>query len=69
MITILQIIVSVILIVLVLFQERSSGLSGVLGGAGGTPYQSRRGLEKLVLWGTIVAAILFVVLAIANLVI
>jgi len=68
MFTIIQIIVSIILIILVLLQERSSGLSGVFGGAGGTPYQSRRGLEKIIYWSTIGIAFLFAALAIMNLI-
>lgn len=68
MLLIAQIVVSVILIGLILLQERSSGLSGVFGGQGATPYQTRRGLEKAIYWGTIVAAALFALLAILNLV-
>lgn len=67
MLTIAQVIISIILIVLVLLQERSSGLSGIFGGGGGTPYQTRRGLEKVIYKGTIVAAIIFAGLAILNL--
>ncbi|MGC9603010.1 MAG: preprotein translocase subunit SecG [Minisyncoccia bacterium] len=63
-----QIVISMILIGLILIQERSSGLSGVFGGQGATPYQTRRGIEKFVYWGTIGAAIIFVVLAILNLI-
>lgn len=67
MLTIAQIIVSIILIGLVIVQERSSGLSGVFGGGGGTPYQTRRGLEKGIFWATIIAAFLFAALAIYHL--
>ncbi len=63
-----QIVVSIILIALILVQDRTSGLSGVFGGAGATPYQTRRGLEKSIYWATIVAAAIFAVLAILNLV-
>jgi protein translocase SecG subunit len=63
-----QITISIILIVLILIQERSSGLSGVFGGQGATPYQTRRGLEKFVYWGTIGAAAIFAILAIMNLI-
>ncbi|TSA44287.1 preprotein translocase subunit SecG [bacterium] len=63
-----QITISIILIGLILIQERSSGLSGVFGGQGATPYQTRRGLEKFVYWGTIGAAVIFVILAVLNLV-
>ena len=68
MLVIGQIIVSVILIALILVQERSSGLSGIFGGQGSTPYQTRRGLEKFIYWGTVAAAIIIVALAILNLV-
>lgn len=68
MLNILQVIVSVILIALILLQERSSGLSGALGGSTeGTPYQARRGMEKFIYWGTIVSAGVFVLLALADL--
>lgn len=63
-----QIVVSVLLIALVLIQERSSGLSGVLGGGGGAPYQTRRGMEKFVYWATIGVGAAFIVIAILNLV-
>ncbi len=69
MLAIAQIVVSIILIVLVLLQERQAGLSTIFGGGGGTPYQTRRGLEKFIYWGTIVAAAVFAALAILNLVI
>ena len=68
MLIIAQIVISLILIGLILIQERSSGLSGVFGGQGATPYQTRRGLEKFIYWGTIGAAIIFAILAILNLV-
>jgi len=68
MISIIQIILSIILIALILIQERSSGLSGVLGGQGATPYQTRRGMEKIIYWGTIVTGVLFGITAIINLV-
>ena len=65
---IVQLIVAVILIVLILLQERSAGLSGLFGGGGGSFYQTRRGLERVVFWGTIVAGVIFVGLAIIQLV-
>ena len=63
LITILQIFVSVGLVVLILLQERSAGLSGIFGGEGGGFYQTRRGLERIVFRSTIVLAIVFVLLA------
>lgn len=68
MLIVAQVIVSIILIVLILLQERQSGLSAILGGGESTPYGTRRGLEKGIFIATIVAAFLFAALAIANLV-
>jgi len=65
--TVIQVIAAVLLIVLILLQERSAGLSGLLGGDSGGVYQTRRGLEKAIFYGTIFLAVLFVVLAILQL--
>ncbi len=68
-IAILQIITAIALIILILLQERSAGLSGIFGGESGGFYQTRRGLEKLIFGGTIVLALIFVGLAIFQLVV
>jgi protein translocase SecG subunit len=68
MLTILQVIVSVLLIVFVLLQERASGLGSMGGGSDSSSYQTRRGIEKIIYWGTIVLAIFFVALAVLNLI-
>lgn len=68
MLAVAQIIVSILLIVLILLQERSSGLSGILGSGGeGGFYQTRRGLEKAIFWATIVLVVAFASLALADL--
>ena len=59
-IAIIQIILSVVIITLILLQERSSGMSGLLGGSGEGYYQARRGMEKLVFYSTIVLSVVFV---------
>jgi protein translocase SecG subunit len=64
----LQVIVAILIIVLILLQERSSGLSGILGGSESSAYQTRRGLEKIIFYGTIVLVIIFVGLALLNLI-
>lgn len=64
---ILQIALAVILIALILLQERSSGLSGIFGGEGGGFYQARRGIEKIVFRSTIAVAFLFLGVAILQL--
>ena len=67
MLILLQILVSIILIALILIQERSSGLSGILGGGLNSPYQTRRGVEKTIFMATIVSGAAFAVLALVNL--
>lgn len=68
MITTLQVLVSIVLIGLILVQERSSGLSSLFGGSGSTPYQTRRGAEKMIFTATIITSILFLALAVVNLI-
>ncbi len=68
-INIAQIILAIVIIVLVLLQERESGLSGLFGGGDmGGVYQARRGVEKILFIATIVASVVFVVLAVLNLI-
>lgn len=68
MFLILQGVVAVLIIVLILLQERSSGLSGILGGGESSAYQTRRGLEKIIFYSTIVLTIIFIALALFNLI-
>ena len=57
--TIAQIVLSLVLIFLILSQSQGTGLSLTFGG-GGSFYRSKRGVEKLFFYGTIIVAILFV---------
>lgn len=66
MLTAIQIAIAVVLIVLILLQERSAGLSGLMGGDGIGFYQTRRGLEKMVFWGTVVFSAAFVAVALLQ---
>jgi protein translocase SecG subunit len=68
LISVAQIIISVILIVLILLQERSSGLSGVFGGSESEFYAKRRGLERLIFLATIALIIIFAILSVLNLI-
>lgn len=61
-----QIVVAIGLIVVVLLQRQSAGLSGAFGGSGGEFYHERRGAEKMLFRATIALSILFFVLAVAN---
>ncbi|MFA6047217.1 MAG: preprotein translocase subunit SecG [Parcubacteria group bacterium] len=67
-ISIIQIIVSIFLIVSILLQQRGAGLSGTFGGSFGG-YYTKRGFEKFLVYFSIALAVLFIGLAIANLVI
>ena len=66
---VIQIVVSILIVVLILLQERSAGLSGLMGGEGGGFYQTRRGLEQVIFIATICLIVIFVVLAVLQLVI
>ncbi len=65
--TIAQLIVSVILIVLILLQQRGTALGSAFGQESGF-YGTLRGVQKKIFWATVVMAALFLGLAIANLV-
>ena len=67
--SIAQLLVAIVLIVLILLQERSSGLSGVFGGDNAGFYQTRRGLEKIIFRSTIILVCAFIVLALLNLIV
>ena len=67
MLAIAHVIVSILLITLILLQERSVGISGLMGGES-TFYQTRRGLERIIFGGTIVLAVVFVALALGELI-
>ena len=61
----LQITVSTLMIVVILLQAKGSGLSTVFGGGGGF-YRSKRGVEKLFVYLTIILAAAFLVLSIVQ---
>lgn len=63
---VLLIVVSVLLTIGVLLQQRGAGLSATFGSDGGV-YYAKRGAEKFVFIGTIVLSVLFVGAAFARL--
>lgn len=63
--SIIQIIISALLIGAILLQARGSGLSSVFGGES-TFYHTRRGMERIIFWATIILAILFVITGIVS---
>ena len=63
--SILQIIVSVLLVASILFQAKGGGLSSIFGGRGEI-YQTRRGLEKTIFASTIVLGVLFLLIGLLR---
>lgn len=65
-IVISQVVISIILMILILTQNKDGGLSAVMGG--GSSFEAvRRGPEKVIFRATIVFAVLFLVNALAFL--
>ncbi len=63
--TIAQIIISALLIVAILFQQRGAGSSAITGGSSAS-YYTKRGFEKVLFIITIVLAVLFLASALAS---
>ena len=62
LLNIAQLIIAVLLVVVILLQNRGAGLSGIFGGAGNV-YATKRGFEKKLFYATIVLAALFFVIS------
>lgn len=63
-----QILVSIILIVLILLQQRGTALGSSFGGQESGFYGTLRGIQKKIFWATAVFGVLFVALALLNLI-
>ena len=59
LIRIFQIIIAVVLIAVILMQNRGGGLGNVFGGGGANVYMTKRGLEKKLFAATIVLSVMF----------
>lgn len=62
---IVQAVVSILLIVVILMQNKGEGL-GVVGGDFGGSYHTKRGFEKFLTRSTVVLATLFIGIALAT---
>ena len=62
--TIFQVVVSILLILTILIQEKGVGLSATFGG-GGEFYKSRRGIDNILFIVTVVLSSFFVLTSIA----
>ena len=65
-INIAEIIVSILLIISILLQNRGGGLSGTFGGGFGG-YHTKRGFEKFLVIFSVILSGLFITLALLNL--
>jgi len=62
---IIQLVLSVILIVVILLQQKGSGLGGIFGGSSNV-YSTKRGIDKVLHYTTIVVATLFCLLSLLQ---
>lgn len=62
---IIQVILAILLMIVVLMQQKGSGLGLVFGGDSNF-YRSRRGIENLLHWATIVIAAIFCIIALVT---
>jgi len=62
-----QMIIAVALVALILLQSSKGGLGSAFGG--GEMYRSKRGAERVVFTGTIITAVLFMIVSVLNLVV
>ncbi len=63
----LQIVISILMIVAILLQQRGTGLSSAFGGEGGI-YRTKRGIEKSLHIFTIILAGCFLLIALLNII-
>lgn len=67
-ISIIQIVISILLVIVILLQERGSGAGGLFGGSEGGAYQQRRGMEKGIFGFTIILVVAYAGLAVYSLI-
>lgn len=63
---ILNIVLSVLIIIFILIQGKGAGLGSAWGGSG-EMFQTRRGMEKIILWLTMIFIVIFFVVSLINL--
>ncbi len=68
LIQIAQIVIAVLLVAVILMQNRGAGVSGIFGGSDGV-YRTKRGVEKILFRATVVLAALFLAISLARLII
>lgn len=54
----IQLVIAIFLIIIILLQQKGSGVSGIFGGSSNV-YSTKRGVDKVLHWGTIVLSVVF----------
>jgi|Napbiome12C3dose_1001474.scaffolds.fasta_scaffold00001_356 preprotein translocase subunit SecG len=67
-ISVIQIILAILLTLVIIIQQKGSGLGSSFGGGGESIYRSKRGAEKLLFYVTIGLAVAFILSSIIGLV-
>ncbi|MCD6528427.1 preprotein translocase subunit SecG [bacterium] len=67
LLSLFQIIVSILLISCILLQQRGTALGSAFGESEGGFYGTRRGIQKTIFYATVVLGALFIILGILNL--
>lgn len=62
-----QSIISVLIVIAILLQQRGTALGSAFGG-GGEVYSTRRGIQQKLLWVTVILTVAFLALTVLNLV-
>ena len=63
--SIIEIVLSIVLVVTILLQQQGSGLGSLFGNTGGESYRTKRGAEKVFYNLTIISIVLFIVNSLA----
>ncbi len=65
--TAVQVTLAIVLIVIILLQQKGAGLSGVFGGSSNV-YSTKRGVDKILHYATVIVAVIFFGIGLARLV-
>lgn len=63
---VVNIVLSIVIVAFILIQGKGAGLGSAWGG-GGEMFTTRRGVEKVILWATTIAIVVFFVVSLVNL--
>ncbi len=63
---IIQIVLSVAIVIIILFQVKGGGLGGIFGQADSV-YRTRRGIEKTLFQLTVILVVIFIIISIVSL--